>query len=151
MAVSKRPPKDELQALVNQGLDNSALSARYVVPRQTVQNWRLYYGFPARRVSKRPSKQQLAEAIAAHRTLQDVADHYGVSYDTLWKWRRHYRLTTDVRGARHWNAVLEEADIPLIRKLHEEGMSAETIADKFGVHPRTIYCILRYETWRHVA
>ena len=56
-------------------------------------------------------------------------------------------------------AKLTDADVKMIRRLHEEKqreikrlnetLSQKALADKFGVHVRTIEKVLTYETWRH--
>ncbi len=64
------------------------------------------------------------------------------------------------RGEDLPHAKLTEDDIREIRAMHHYKMeqieilnkkySAKAIAQKYGVHYRTIEKILSYETWRHV-
>jgi len=54
---------------------------------------------------------------------------------------------------------LDVESVTLIRELHaykvaeikklNDTLSAKGLADKFGVHARTIEKVLRYETWKH--
>ena len=55
---------------------------------------------------------------------------------------------------------LTEEDVRLIRQVHAAGRAeikrihatctAKALAEKFGVHHRTVEKVLAFETWRHV-
>jgi hypothetical protein len=63
-------------------------------------------------------------------------------------------------GSKLPQSKLDESDVRLIRQIHSEkqaeikklneGCSAKALAEKFGVHCRTIEKVLNYSTWRHV-
>ena len=64
-----------------------------------------------------------------------------------------------LRGSQHYRAVLDESDVALIRQAvaERERLRAEArllsnaaLADKFGVHIRTIDRITAGENWSHV-
>ena len=55
-----------------------------------------------------------------------------------------------VVGSRHHMAKLTEDDIPIIRRLHDEGMSTRTLAAKYEVSQRAILQVVNYISWRHV-
>jgi len=48
-------------------------------------------------------------------------------------------------GEDHQNAKLTDAEVELIRRLHEDGVSYETLAEKFEVSKWAIGRICRYE------
>jgi hypothetical protein len=54
------------------------------------------------------------------------------------------------RGSVQGSAKLTEAQIPVIRQLHRNGVPPGEIAQQFGVHRRTISDILNRKTWTHV-
>lgn len=55
------------------------------------------------------------------------------------------------RGSRHYRARLEESDIPLIFQLYRHGkLTIYQIAEKFDVHPTTIWYVIIRKTWKHV-
>lgn len=57
-------------------------------------------------------------------------------------------------------AKLTDDDVRLMRRLHQEGRAEidrirsyctmRALAEKFGVHRRTVEKVLSYSTWRHV-
>jgi len=63
-------------------------------------------------------------------------------------------------GSKLPQSKLTECDVKMIRRIHEEkqaeikklneSCSAKALAEKFGVHCRTIEKVLNYSTWRHV-
>ncbi len=63
------------------------------------------------------------------------------------------------RGKDLPQSKLDESSVNLIRELHaykvaeikklNDSLSAAGLAEKFGVHVRTIEKALRYETWKH--
>lgn len=55
-----------------------------------------------------------------------------------------------VVGSKHHKAKLTEADIPVIRQLHAEGVSTRALAEKFEVTQRAIFQVVAYISWRHV-
>lgn len=54
-------------------------------------------------------------------------------------------------GSRQGSAKLTEADIPVIRVLHAQGVSQVEIAGRFGVSQGTIWQITTGRYWRRVA
>ena len=67
---------------------------------------------------------------------------------------------TAKRGEDLPQSKLTEDDVRLIRQAHAEALaeikrlqqhvSARALAEKFGVHVRTIEKVLSYQSWRHV-
>lgn len=53
-------------------------------------------------------------------------------------------------GETHYSCKLTEATVLEIRRRGGEGEAAPDMAREFNVTPRTVYQILRRETWRHV-
>lgn len=63
------------------------------------------------------------------------------------------------RGERHGMAKLSDADVVLIREAADERerlkaearkLSDASLAEKFGVHHKTISNIVNYRIWRHI-
>ncbi len=61
------------------------------------------------------------------------------------------------RGASHWNAKLNSDDVRLIRSLVAERerllkaarqLNDRAIAEKFDVHPNTVWRVCTRETWK---
>jgi len=54
----------------------------------------------------------------------------------------------------HWmnhnTRKLDPEDVILIRELHKEGLSLQTIADKFEVTKTNVSKIVNYKIWRHL-
>lgn len=60
-------------------------------------------------------------------------------------------LKTSIKGEKHPKAVLEESDIPKIKKLYKDGNhNYADIARIFNVQNSTIWHIIKNKTWRHV-
>lgn len=55
------------------------------------------------------------------------------------------------RGSRCGSAKLTENDVIEIRKMYLKDHNRQKIADVFSVTAMTIYYIVKYETWKHVA
>lgn len=55
-----------------------------------------------------------------------------------------------VRGSRHGMARLTEADIPIIRALHTDGLFYWELAEEFGVSINTIQNVVTRKTWEHI-
>lgn len=55
------------------------------------------------------------------------------------------------RGSLQQSSVLKEADIPIIRKMKQSGMTNKKIAENFNVNRETIGYIIRGKTWKHVS
>lgn len=53
-------------------------------------------------------------------------------------------------GSSHHQAVLMEADIPVIREMFAAGVKPALIAAQFGIQRASIYPIVRRVTWKHV-
>lgn len=63
-------------------------------------------------------------------------------------------------GSKLPQSKLTEDDVRMIRQIHAEKLeqikklnescSASALAEKFGVHVRTMEKVLNYSTWRHV-
>ncbi len=54
------------------------------------------------------------------------------------------------RGEGHKLSKLSEKDIPIIRKLFDEGISTHVIGKRFGVNSKTIWFIGKRIAWSHV-
>jgi hypothetical protein len=54
------------------------------------------------------------------------------------------------QGARNYNAILSEKDIPKIRKRYAECKSAAVVARAFHVAENTILDVIKGRTWKHV-
>ncbi len=61
------------------------------------------------------------------------------------------RHGNDYIGEGNPNAKLKEKDIPVIRKLAQEGMYQREIGKKFGVGRRAIGAVLLGHKWMHVS
>lgn len=61
-------------------------------------------------------------------------------------------LTGDARarGERSGTAVLDESTVREMRRLRDEGMSYQAIADKFNIGKRTALCAVKGISWSHV-
>lgn len=49
-----------------------------------------------------------------------------------------------------WRRMFTDDEVRMIRALRTEGMTLQTIADKFEASYRTIHAIVTYETYRDV-
>lgn len=56
---------------------------------------------------------------------------------------------TAMRGERHHQAKLGEADVGLIRLLLARGMPKKRVARGLGVSPHLVYLIAKGRNWRH--
>jgi len=55
------------------------------------------------------------------------------------------------KGEKHFNSKLKDKDIPVIRKLREQGLLYKEIALKYNVHAATIgYIFQKKKGWKHV-
>lgn len=54
-------------------------------------------------------------------------------------------------GEDHQHARLTDAEVELIRSLHEEGMSYGTLAEKFGIGKTTVADICKYRRRAQIA
>lgn len=63
---------------------------------------------------------------------------------------RQKKHSISTRGSKNINSKLTEADIPMIRLLHDKGESQKSIAEIFGVTPPAIRSVLNGKTWGHV-
>lgn len=54
-------------------------------------------------------------------------------------------------GERHGRAKLTEAAVRELRRLHSEGHTLQSLADRYGVCLYTAAAAARRETWKHVA
>jgi lambda repressor-like predicted transcriptional regulator len=61
----------------------------------------------------------------------------------------NYR-TRDNRGENHPRSILTEGDVWEIIKLQSEGLSIESISQKFGVSKSTVRSILAGKSWKHL-
>ena len=77
--------------------------------------------------------------------LEIVTKSYNQWHATHVLGKRH-----DVRGSVHGQSKLTEADIPVIRRLREEGIRNEAIARQFGVSITTVSQIFNRRVWSHV-
>lgn len=74
------------------------------------------------------------------------------------KWGTHRENSEDTvrhgrtrKGSKHQAAVLCEADIPVIFRMHKEGVTVTQIAKDHGVSTRTILDAIEGVTWSHVV
>ncbi|WP_157628137.1 hypothetical protein [Ensifer sp. BR816] len=54
------------------------------------------------------------------------------------------------RGSKHYRAKLTEADIPVIRQLHRDGVAQTVIARQFGVKQPAIWFVITRRSWGHI-
>lgn len=54
------------------------------------------------------------------------------------------------RGSRHGRAKLTDADIPVIRRLCDDGWTQVALAARYGVSQRVVSGIVRRVAWRHI-
>lgn len=54
-------------------------------------------------------------------------------------------------GSRQGIAKLVEADIPIIRRLSDEGIPTNAIARRFGVSNGAIWLVVNGRNWRHIS
>lgn len=54
------------------------------------------------------------------------------------------------RGEDNGSSVLLEANVKQIRELAEQNVTYIDIATKFGIHPQTVYRIVKRKLWSHV-
>jgi len=55
------------------------------------------------------------------------------------------------KGERNGRALLRNYDVVGIRALYRQGrFTQRQLADRWGVSPGTVGCIVRYETWTHI-
>ena len=97
-----------------------------------------------RKAVKRPSRKELLHPTML---LKDMAAEYGVSYATLWRWRRQAGAKCMTRGEHHWKAKLTRQQVVEIRKLQAEGVEQKELARRFGVAQSTISMIVNYWNW----
>lgn len=79
--------------------------------------------------------------------LKDLAAQYGVTYTTLWRWRRKAGAKCLTTGEHHWTAKLTKEQVAEIRKLQQEGVRQKDLAKKYGVAQSTISHIINYVSW----
>lgn len=58
--------------------------------------------------------------------------------------------STQARGSRHYRAKLTEADIPVIRQMHRDGVAQTVIARQFGVKQPCIWFVVAKRSWGHI-
>lgn len=92
----------------------------------------------------RPPRHEL---LHPPKQIKEMAADYGVSYQTLWKWRRAAGATCQTNGEAHWNSKLTRTDAELIRDLYAQGLMQKEIAEKFDVAPNTVHNIIHFATW----
>lgn len=93
---------------------------------------------------KRPSRKEL---LHPEMRLKDLAAKYGVSYQSIWRWRRQAGAKCQTRGEHHWNAKLTRQQVEEIRRLRAEGTPQKELAERFGVKQSTISMIINYWNW----
>ncbi|WP_370041036.1 hypothetical protein [Sinorhizobium fredii] len=59
-------------------------------------------------------------------------------------------LSPHVRGSKHCRAKLTEADIPVIRQMHRDGVAQTVIARQFGVKQPCIWFVVTKRSWGHI-
>jgi transposase len=79
--------------------------------------------------------------------LKDMAVKYGVTYGTLWRWRKKAGAKCMTRGEHHWNAKLTQQQVNEIRALRAKGVEQKELAQRFNVSQSTISNIVNYGSW----
>lgn len=96
----------------------------------------------------------LAACKAGNDSLQDIADEWGISVDTVdYLMDTHdveYGEDKPAKVASGGGVKLTAADVVAIRKLLDKNHTLASIAGKFGVHPRSIARIRDGEAWSDV-
>ena len=64
---------------------------------------------------------------------------------------RRVAVELNKRGEQLPQSKLTDADVRLIRALHEQGVPTSQIAKKFEISQSSAWRVCNYETWRHVA
>lgn len=59
-------------------------------------------------------------------------------------------LRESVKGINHCNAKVTEEQVREIRKMHENGMPHNKIAEVFPIHKSSVYAIIKRWQWKHV-
>ncbi len=72
---------------------------------------------------------------------------WGTRVENMADRKRHGR---DAAGERHFRARLNPAAVREIRRLRNQGLSQQAIADRYGVSQHAISCVLLQKTWAHV-
>ncbi len=54
------------------------------------------------------------------------------------------------QGEENGRAKLSASDVMTIRLMSEVGMSKKALSEKYDVHYRTIYRIIKRRLWRHI-
>jgi transposase-like protein len=106
----------------------------------------------------------VVECRNAGMTQADIAARFGVAQSTvsamlrgvIWKGlvdpkALTFRGTGHVTGEGHHCAVLSEAGVRRMRRLHGEGRSIASLAREFGCGETTTRKALRRVTWGHVV
>ena len=65
----------------------------------------------------------------------------------LEQWDDRRRQNRVPRGHKHWSAKLKPYEIPIIRRLHQEGLSSRVIGQRFNVSHTTVLKIVRGVRW----
>lgn len=63
----------------------------------------------------------------------------------------HTRPDRRPRGQHHGGALLSEADVREIRRLHTDGMRQIDLVAKYGIAKTTVHSIIHFKTWSHVG
>jgi hypothetical protein len=61
------------------------------------------------------------------------------------------RHGTYINGSQVYNAILNEGDIPEVKRLTAEGIPRKVIAQRYGVTIWAIKGVIQGKTWRHVS
>ena len=76
------------------------------------------------------TKAQIEHAMNESMTVQDAASMLGICKTTLLKYRKKYNMPPLLRGGIE-TRLFTKRDVQIIRELHDGGMSANEIAEKF--------------------
>lgn len=113
----------------------------------------------------------IRQKLAEHVPQRIIAEHYGVNRCTISRVKRNKNWThvevdeelssqvakgdgrsrINKLGSKNGHAKLTEADIPVIRHLLSTGISAQKIAEQYGVSRSAISGIKRGKNWQHIS
>jgi len=95
------------------------------------------------------------QMVKAGRTHRAVAEDLGVKRDNLTHavtgrtWT-HLNAIESPAPVRRGGSRLTENDVRAIRKGREEGVSAQALAERYGLSTANVYAIARRQSWKHV-
>jgi transcriptional regulator with XRE-family HTH domain/DNA-binding NarL/FixJ family response regulator len=138
----RRPDRQDLARLIDQGRSDTAIGHRYGVGATTVSQWRQTGGLeppaPRRgRPSALPTRHELAGLVDQGLSDEEIGRRYGRAASTVMAWRSGYGLL---------RANPSERPSPqMVARLVAEGLSDKEIGRRYGVADPTV------ATWRRAA